>query len=179
MTRALAAVVLLTALAVGASGCGYRLLLRDARAPGGVSRISVPLLVNETPQLGLESELTGHLVDRLDRYRGVLVTDSAPDAVLRGTIRHVGLRPSTAAGSSTTRHQAFRVSLMIDLRLERVDSSEVIWQATGLRRDEDFDMGPVVAGEDILASEDLRSLALGAAGQRLVEEGVELMMGGS
>jgi hypothetical protein len=179
MTRLVAPLLLLAALAASASGCGYRFLLRDARAPGGISRIQVPLLVNETPQIGLEAELTGHLVDRLDRYQGIEVTDSAPDAVLRGTIRHVGLRPSTAVGSTDTRHQAFRVSLLLDLRLERIDSSEVLWQASGLRRDEDFDTGPVVAGEDILASEDLRSRALAAAGARLIEEGVELMMGGS
>jgi hypothetical protein len=170
---------LITLLLLAPSGCGYRVLTREALAPGGVSRLSVPLLVNETEHVGVESDLTGHLVDALDRYRGVAVTDGAPDAVLEGTIRQAGLRPTTSLGGTTLRHQAFRVSLVLDLRLRRVGSDEVIWQVSGLRREEDYDMGPVITGEDILAAEQLRRSALVGAGRRLVEEGVELMMGGS
>lgn len=161
------------------TGCGYKVLTREARAPGGVSRVSVPLLVNETEHVGVETDLTGLLVDALDRYRGVQVTGSAPDAVLEGTIRQAGLRPTTGVGGAGHMHQAFRVSLLLDLRLRRVGSDEVVWQVNGLRREEDYDMGPIVVGEDILASEQLRRSALVAAGQRLVEEGVDLMMGGS
>ena len=170
---------LLVAVALVSAGCGYRPLLRDAQAPGGMSRISVPLLVNETEQVGIETELTGHIVDHLDRYRAIQVTERAPEAVLKGTVRQLGLRPTTSSGGETTRHQAFRVSLVLDLQLERTDSDEVLWQASGLRRDEEYDMGPIVVGEDILAAEQLRRGAVVAAGRRLVEEGVELMMGGS
>jgi len=161
------------------AGCGYKVLTREARAPGGVSRVSVPLLINETEHVGVETDLTGYLVDALDRYRGVEVTHTAPDAVLEGTVRQSGLRPTTAVGGAGHKHQAFRVSVLLDLRLRRVGSDEIVWQVNGLRREEDFDMGPVVVGEDILATEQLRRTALVAAGQRLVEEGVDLMMGGS
>ena len=171
--------VLATASVLVCASCGYRPLLRDAQAPGGVSRVSVPLLVNETAQVGIETELTGHIVDYLDRYRSIQVTERAPEAVLEGTVRQLGLRPTTSSGSGTTRHQAFRVSLVVDLKLERTDSNEVLWQVSGLRRDEEYDMGPIMVGEDILSSEQLRREAAVAAGRRLVEEGVELMMGGS
>jgi len=170
---------LLAIVAVVFAGCGYRPLLRDARAPGGATRISVPLLANETEQVGIETELPGRLVDHLDRYRAIQVTERAPEAVLVGTVRQLGLRPTSTSGSEAVRHQAFRVSLVIDLKLERTDSDEVLWQTTGLRRDEDYDMGPIVVGEDILASEQLRRQAVIAAGDRLLQEGVELMMGGS
>lgn len=177
MRRAPAAVVIFALLVI--TGCGYRVLTREASAPGGVGRVLVPLLINETEHVGVESDLTAHLVDALDRYRGVQVTGSAPDAVLHGTIRQAGLRPTTSVGGSAGRHQAFRVSILLDLNLTRVGSDEVVWQVNGLRREEDYDMGPIAAGEDILAAEELRRAALVAAGRRLVEEGVDLMMGGS
>lgn len=160
-------------------GCGYRPLLRDASAPGGVARIAVPLLENDTEQVGLETPLTAALVDRLDRYRALQVTDVEPEAILRGTIRAASLRPTQAVAADGMRHQAFRVGLVMDLRLERADGGGVLWQAMGLRREAEYDMGAVLAGEDILAAEDLRTRALIAAGERAVEEGVELMMGGS
>ena len=172
-----AAVASLAAISI--CGCGYRPLLRDARAPGGVSRVAIPLMINETQLVGLEAELTGYLVDHLDRYHGVQVTDHAPEAVLQGTFRQLMLRPTNASGSTGTLHQAYRVTLLMDLELVRSDSGEVLWQVNGLRRDSEHDMGPIMAGEDILSYEQLRRQAALAVGCRLLEEGVELMMGGS
>lgn len=168
----------LACLCLAAPACGYRPLLRDATAPGQVQRISVPLLINDTEQVGLESDLTAILVDRLDRYRGVLVTDQEPQAQLRGTIRGATLRPTQAVAGGGERHQGFRVALVLELKLVRTSDEAVLWQAPALRREAEYDMGPVLAGEDILAAEDLRYRALLAAGSRAAEEGVELMMGG-
>lgn len=168
----------LACLCLAAPACGYRPLLRDATAPGQVQRISVPLLINDTEQVGLESDLTAVLVDRLDRYRGVLVTDHEAQAQLRGTIRGATLRPTQAVAGGGERHQGFRVALVLELKLVRTSDGAVLWQAPALRREAEYDMGPVLAGEDILAAEDLRFRALLSAGSRAVEEGVELMMGG-
>lgn len=161
-----------------AAGCGYRPLLRDATAPGGVTRIDVPLLENRTEQVGIEAELTAALVDHLDRYRAVHVTDREPDAVLTGTIRSVALRPTAASGGGAALTQAFWAVIVLDLQLQRAGGGEVLWQTTGLRGEAVFDMGPVLVGEDILAAEDLRRRSMVAAGTRVAEEGVELLMGG-
>ena len=174
-------IAVLAAVIAGATvgaGCGYRPLLRDATAPGGVRRIDVPLLENRTEQVGIEAELTAALVDRLDRYRAVHVTADEPEAVLRGTIRDVALRPTAASGGGGARTQAFWAVIVVDLALERADGGEVLWQATGLRGEAVYDMGPVLVGEDILAAEDLRRRSMVAAGARLAEEGIELLMGG-
>jgi hypothetical protein len=169
----------LLALALASTACGYRPLLRDATAPGQVQRIAVPLLVNDTEQVGLEIELTGALIDRLDRYRAIAITDKEADATLRGTIRGASLRPTQAVAGGGERHQGFRVALILDLQLVRASDGAVLWQSMALRREAEYDMGPVITGEDVLAAEDLRYRALVAAGSRAVEEGVELMMGGS
>jgi Lipopolysaccharide-assembly len=161
-----------------AAGCGYRPLLRDAKAPGGVTRIDVPLLENRTEQVGIEAELTAALVDHLDRYRAVHVTDREADAVLTGTIRSVALRPTAASGGGSARTQAFWAVIVVDLQLRRAGGGEVLWQATGLRGEAVYDIGPVLVGEDILAAEDLRRRSMIAAGTRVAEEGVELLMGG-
>ncbi len=168
----------LACLVLAGPGCGYRPLLRDALAPGHVQRISVPLLVNDTEQVGLENELTAALVDRLDRFQAVTVTDHEPEAMLRGTLRGATLRPTQPVAGGGERHQGFRVALVLDLKLVRASDGEVLWQAMALRREAEYDMGPVIAGEDILAAEDLRYRALVAAGSRAIEEGVELLMGG-
>ncbi len=165
-------------VALAATGCGYRPLLRDATAPGGVRRIDVPLLENRSDQVGIEAELTAALVDHLDRYRAVHVTTAEPDAVLRGTIREIALRPTAASGGGAARTQAFWAVIVLDLRLERTDGGGVLWQATGLRGEAVYDMGPVLVGEDVLAAEDLRRRSMIAAGVRVAEEGVELLMGG-
>ncbi len=168
----------LLALALALTACGYRPLLRDATAPGQVQRLAVPLLVNDTEQVGLEVELTAALIDRLDRYRTLSITEGEADATLRGTIRGASLRPTQAVAGGGERHQGFRVALILDLKLVRTSDGAVLWQSTSLRREAEYDMGPVIAGEDVLAAEDLRYRALVVAGTRAIEEGVELMMGG-
>ncbi len=159
------------------AGCGYRPLLRDARPPGGSERLSVPMLINETEHVGLEIPLTAVAVDRLDRYRAVQVTDQEADASFIGTIRSAGLRPTNSVAGNDGKLQAFRITLVMDLQLKRMDDGQVLWQANGLRREADYTVGRILVGEDILAYEDLRQRALQEAGERLVEEGIELMMG--
>ena len=175
MKRLFAPVLVLAVLSL--VGCGYRPLLRDAKPPGGSERLSVPMVINETEHAGLEIPLTAIAVDRLDRYRAIQVTDDQADASFFATIRSAGLRPTNSVASGDGKLQAFRVTLVMDMELKRLEDGQVLWQVNGLRREADYTAGRIVVGEDILATEDLRQRALQEASERLMEEGIELMMG--
>ncbi len=118
-------VVLALGVAVGLTGCGYR--LRGDREPVvKVQRVSVPPMTNTTTKVGIETQFTNDFIYQINRngYAEVVDSDRA-DAVLTGVIRD--LRTGSIARRSISSTLERQVSVRVDLFLKD-PKGKVLWQ---------------------------------------------------
>jgi hypothetical protein len=99
--------LILAAIAVCASGCGYRVAGRSEGLPGSVHVIAIPALENATSNYRIEQRLTSATIQEFlaaSPYR--IVSDpAAGDAVLRGKVTSLEAVPllfDTVSGRATT-----------------------------------------------------------------------------
>jgi outer membrane lipopolysaccharide assembly protein LptE/RlpB len=84
-------VLLLSALGLLASACGYHEGGRGDRIPPDVKTIAVPIFVNKTPRYRIEQKLAGAVTrEFIERTKFRVTTDTTQaDAVLKGTVTDV------------------------------------------------------------------------------------------
>jgi outer membrane lipopolysaccharide assembly protein LptE/RlpB len=109
-------------------GCGYHFTASGARLPAGVHSVAIPIFGNQTLQTGIESDLTGALVDRFVSARQLPVTSqSEADAVLSGTIKSFITSPA-AVTLGTQAATEYRATLTIEASLKRRQDGQVLWK---------------------------------------------------
>ena len=117
--------------------CGYR-FSGSGRLPGGARTISVLMLENRTAEIGIQTQLNSDItyeVTRRDSSRIARPEDA--DALLSGVVRAV--RDTDIAHTGTSTASQRRVTLMVDMKLERRDGT-VLWRRDGLTDYEAYDV---------------------------------------
>jgi hypothetical protein len=130
--------VLLFALLLAHSGCGYSLAGRGSFLPAYIQRIGVPPFGNETAVFDLDRLVTEKVRSEfIGRGKYTIVPESAGvDAVLTGTISSVTLTPVAL----NTSQQATRYALVFTARVEFKDlrANKVLWQNASMQYREEF-----------------------------------------
>ncbi len=119
---------LLLVLAMGNSGCGYRVRSSVGSLPESIQSLGIPTFQNLTSQYKLEQWITGAVLKEFNvRTRiPVISKQSGVDAVLLGEIHSVQSTPVTFGPRSFG--SAFMVTVQISAKLIRLEDSKVLWQ---------------------------------------------------
>ncbi len=121
--------MLLGAVLLGFTGCGYHTSGKAVRLPENVRTVYVPTFTNNTQAFRVEQVLTAAVVQELRSRTNfqVVLSESPPaDATLRGTVTYAATYPLTYDS------QTGKVSssmLQISMRVSLVDrSGKVLWE---------------------------------------------------
>ena len=132
--------VLVAALALASSGCGYSLAGRGSFLPSYIRVIGVPEFGNQTPYFEVERRFTERVRSELigrGRYQ-VLPQETEVDAVLRGTITGLSIVPANFNESQ----QATRYTIVINTKIEFVDlkTNKKLWENPSMVFREEYDL---------------------------------------
>ena len=110
------------------TGCGYHFTGSGAKLPAGVYSVAIPIFGNQTLQTGIESDLTGALVDRFVSARQLsLASQSEADAVLSGTVKSFIIFP-VAVTLGTQTATEYRATLTIEATFKRQQDGQILWR---------------------------------------------------
>lgn len=118
--------------------CGYR-FSGGGRLPGDAKTLSVLMLENRTAEAGIQTQLNSAIVYEVTRRDSSWIarTESA-DALLSGVVKTV--QDTDIAHTGTTTASQRRVTLTVDMKLERPDGN-LLWRRNGLSDYEAYDVG--------------------------------------
>jgi hypothetical protein len=127
-----------------AAGCGYSLQGRGITTDASVKRIGVPLFVDRTGKLGLDTRVTqAVMAELLKRGRFTVVRDAANvDAIVEGEITAFTVVPVNFS-SETGQTQATRYAISLTARVlyRRIGQAEPLWSHDGFSLRDEYDMG--------------------------------------
>ncbi|MFO7694959.1 MAG: LPS assembly lipoprotein LptE [Vicinamibacterales bacterium] len=134
--------VVVAALAVAGTGCGYSLAGRGSFLPDSIRVIGVPEFVNQTTYLEVERRFTERVRSEFigrGRYQ-VLAQESGADAVLRGSITSLSIVPA----NFNDNQQATRYIIVVNTRIEFVDlkTNKALWENPSMVFREEYDLPP-------------------------------------
>ena len=128
MRRRLFALILAPVMLLPLSGCGYSLAGRGSALPAHIRTIGVPLFTNATSVFDVEQTLTSRV--RLEfigrgRYR-VVPSDTGTDAVLKGDITGISIRPT--AFDSQQQASRYEITVVVKVEFRDVVSDKVLYE---------------------------------------------------
>lgn len=130
---------LLVTMGVLVCACGYR-FPGGGEIPGGIKRVSIPLFVNRTNEIGLENIITNDLTNEfiIRRKDALADDDKMADGILKGEIVSVHTRTitQTGAGGSVERE----VVVEVDLKLTD-NTDQIIWVRRSVAARETYYVG--------------------------------------
>jgi outer membrane lipopolysaccharide assembly protein LptE/RlpB len=87
--------LILSLLIILSVGCGgYRLVETGSGAAGGANKIAIPVFKNNTPEPGIESNVTAKVREAfIQNGRLRVVREKKADLIFRGNVKHYELRP--------------------------------------------------------------------------------------
>lgn len=138
--RRVLALVLVPALLAPLAGCGYALAGRGSALPTHIKTIGIPLFTNTTSVFDVEQTLTQKV--RLEfigrgRYK-VTPDDAGNDAVLKGEITAISIRPT----AFTDQQQASRYEITVVIKVEFRDiaNDKVLYENPAQTFKEEYDV---------------------------------------
>jgi len=133
------ALLALTALILG--GCGYSL---RGSLPGHIKTVAVPVFKNRTSEPGVETMLTGAVVDAFSTNgRLTVVGAEKADSILEGEV--TGYQVLSIAYDPKANVQQYRLVVTMNLRFRDVKRDEMIFEQQNLQERSDFRTLGVVA----------------------------------
>lgn len=140
--RTILNLLLVAAMAVAGSGCGYSLAGRGSFLPDSIRVIGVPQFANQTTFLEVERRFTERVRSEFigrGRYQ-VLAQEAGADAVLRGTITNLTIVPA----NFNENQQATRYIIVINTKIEFVDlkTNKALWENASMVFREEYDLPP-------------------------------------
>ena len=132
--------LIVAALAVSGTGCGYSLAGRGSFLPSSIRVIGVPEFTNQTTYLEVERRFTERVRSEFigrGRYQ-VLAQESGADAVLRGTITGLSIVPA----NFNENQQATRYIIIINTKIEFFDvkANKALWENPSMVFREEYDL---------------------------------------
>jgi outer membrane lipopolysaccharide assembly protein LptE/RlpB len=128
MRRRLLALVLGPLVLVPLAGCGYALAGRGSALPAHIKTIGVPLFTNATTVFDVEQTLTQRVrLEFIGRGRYKVVPDDAgTDAVLKGDITGISIRPT--AFDSNQQASRYEITVVVKVEFRDVTTDKVLYE---------------------------------------------------
>jgi outer membrane lipopolysaccharide assembly protein LptE/RlpB len=128
MRRRFLALFLAPAVLAPLAGCGYSLGGRGSALPAHIKTIGVPLFTNATTVFDVEQTLTQRV--RLEfigrgRYK-VVPEDTGADAVLKGEITSISIRPT--AFDREQQASRYEISVVVKVEFRDVVNDKVLYE---------------------------------------------------
>lgn len=137
--------VLVLAVLLAHTGCGYSLAGRGSFLPAYIQRIGVPQFENNTAVFDLDRIVTERVRSEfIGRGKYTIVPEATGvDALLTGTILSVSLNPV----AFNTSNQATRYALILVASVEFKDlrANKVLWHNAAMQYREEFTLDPTQA----------------------------------
>lgn len=126
-----AAVLALVALL---AGCGYSL---RSTLPPHIKTVAIPVLINRTPEPGIEDFITQALIEAMiTSGRMRVVRPEQADALLEGEV--VGFSVDALAFNRAANVTEYRLRIALKLALKDLRRNEVLWQEERIEEKADF-----------------------------------------
>jgi len=109
-------------------GCGIY-SFSGSNLPSHIKTVAVPLFENETPEFGIDQELTDGVIEKITHDNTLKITQNrSADSIIKGKI----LRVVDRAGQYNKDEKAssFRVTITVDVSFVDLKKRKTIWQAT-------------------------------------------------
>ena len=128
MRRRLLALVLAPLVLLPLAGCGYALAGRGSALPAHIKTIGVPLFTNATSVFDVEQTLTQRVrLEFIGRGRYKVVPDDAgTDAVLKGDITGISIRPT--AFDSNQQASRYEITVVVKVEFRDVTTDKVLYE---------------------------------------------------
>jgi hypothetical protein len=95
--------------------------------PAHIKTVAVPLLENQTPEFGIDQQLTEALISAITKDNSLKISSSrSADSILKGTI--LSIRESAGAYDKNETASGFRVTITIKLSFEDIKKRKVLWE---------------------------------------------------
>lgn len=123
------------------SACAYKLSAKSESMPGKISKVQIPLFINNTAEPLVETLFTNSLVAEALKSKVVVLqnNESNSEAVLQGSINSIDILSAESVveakntqylPSQTVNSIQYVVAVVVKLELKKRGSSEVIWSGT-------------------------------------------------
>ncbi len=146
-------------------GCGYHLRGFGDALPEDLHTITIAPFGNRTYETNLATLIEGSLAEEFSKTRRLKVVSEGGDLLLEGEVLSYSNSPKSFSSSDLARD--YRVEVVVDVVLKRVDADEVIWKGKGLKEVEDYSVDPGNINEAEISRE--------AAKEEIADELAELI----
>jgi hypothetical protein len=131
-------------LALSLADCGYALVGRGTVVDPDIKVIGVPTFADATGRPLLDQKITDLVIEELLK-RGrfdVINQEQGADAVVEGRITGYSAAPiGFSAGEEETQASRYRLILTASVRYQKVGVREPIWENSGFRAQDEYDVG--------------------------------------
>jgi hypothetical protein len=139
------------ALLAPLAGCGYSLAGRGSSLPAYIQTIGIPLFGNATSVFDVEQALTQRV--RLEfigrgRYR-VVPDESGTDAVLKGEITSISIRPTAFDGQQQA--SRYEITVVVKVEFKDVKSDKVLYENPAQTFKEEYEVSTGQTASDAAA----------------------------
>jgi outer membrane lipopolysaccharide assembly protein LptE/RlpB len=122
------------------AGCGYSLAGRGSALPTHIRTIGIPLFTNATSVFDVEQTLTQRV--RLEfigrgKYR-VVPDDTGTDAVLKGDISAISIRPT--AFDSEQQASRYEITVVVKVEFRDITNDKVLYENPAQTFKEEYDV---------------------------------------
>jgi outer membrane lipopolysaccharide assembly protein LptE/RlpB len=152
MRRRFLALVLAPMVLAPLAGCGYSLAGRGSALPAHIKTIGIPLFTNATSVFDVEQTLTQRV--RLEfigrgRYK-VVPDDTGTDAVLKGDITAISIRPTAFDGQQQA--SRYEITVVVKVEFRDVTTDKVLYENPAQTFKEEYEVttGSVVSDASFL-----------------------------
>jgi len=143
-------------------GCGYGFTGGVNNLPQDVRSIAIPIFVNNTSELGVETVFTNTVIDEFLHSNLLPMKDeSQADAVLLGTIKSIDF--SSLAYDRRDISIQNRVTLYLDIVLKTRKDGRVLWQVKNLADNQEFEVSSDPMRTEANRKEAIREIAIRTA----------------
>jgi hypothetical protein len=113
------------------TSCGYNFVGMGSGLPKDIQKIEIPLFVNKTSHARMENTFTNSLIREFNQRKQLnVVQDKDADAVILGIIKAMRDFPLSYSGARTVIEN--RLTLILDVTLQRKDNDEILWRDPNL-----------------------------------------------
>jgi outer membrane lipopolysaccharide assembly protein LptE/RlpB len=148
MLRKSLVAILLTLTLLPLSGCGYALAGRGSSLPTTIRTIGIPLFSNVTSVFDVEQSLTQRVrLEFISRGKLRVVPDeTGTDAVLRGEISAISVRPT--AFTAEQQASRYEITVVVKVELRDTTSGKVLFENPAQTFREEYDVTNTASVQD-------------------------------
>jgi outer membrane lipopolysaccharide assembly protein LptE/RlpB len=132
--------VLLAAIGIGLSHCGYKLTGFGNQVPDHIKKVVIPDFDNKTARYQLDQYITFAVKEEFIKRSDLVLADreGKADAVLEGTINRFDVTPVSYGDDASA--NLYKVTIAVDVRFIDVKTNEVIFEGKGINFSDTYEI---------------------------------------